>query len=160
MARGSAAYDFALFEQSRNQTTLQPELQVVETPAKKQALRLRKLKTVLLGMMIIGVLSAMIYNQAMLTEISHQISDEKARLSELQSENVRLQSQLERSISIKSLEQQAIGDLGMSKIDKSQISYINMSGGDQVFCAAALQQDQNLWQRFSGWCSSLLHNER
>ena len=50
----------------------------------------------------------------------------------LESENVRMQSELEEKTALKSVESYAENVLGMQKLDKSQIEYVSISNGNIV----------------------------
>ena len=155
MAYQNAAYDLSRYEK---QLAAQPRLQVVENTEAKPAKGGHWVRLFFLMAAAVMVVAAIINSQVRLTEMSHLVAEEKAKLVELQSENVRLQSELEGKMSIKTLESQAVNELGMSKVDNSQITYLNMSEGDQVYCAAAdAAENGSLWSKICNWTASFLH---
>ena len=56
----------------------------------------------------------------------------ESKISALDTERMRLEGELEASTSIKTLEESAEKNLGLSKIDSSQIEYVNLTGDDEI----------------------------
>jgi len=73
----------------------------------------------------------------------------------LDSERVRLSAQLEAGESMKSLEDSAVNGLGLTKIDSSQVEYVNLAGTDKIEVA-------NVSSSFviSQWWNSLISSVR
>ena len=78
------------------------------------------------------IVVTMLYSRAVLTELSQQVASKYNELEELKSENIRLQAQLESAVSLRNIEEYATQRLGMSAMDKQQVTYINLSEGDQI----------------------------
>ena len=112
---------------------------------KTRSLRLiknrRKAKTVAPVKLILGVLaviavaSVMIYSQVVLTELTAEVNSYQKELTHLAPEDVRLGGELEASTSIKKLEEAAENKLGLSKIDSSQVEYVNLTDSDDITVA-------------------------
>lgn len=112
---------------------------------KTRSLRLiknrRKAKTVAPVKLILGVLaviavaSVMIYSQVVLTELTAEVNSYQKELTHLEAEYVRLGGELEASTSIKKLEEAAENKLGLSKIDSSQVEYVNLTDSDDITVA-------------------------
>ncbi len=112
---------------------------------KSRSLRLiknrRKVKTVAPVKLIFGVLlvitvaSIMIYGQVVLTELTAEANSYQTKLTNLDAEYMRLNGELEASTSIKKLEEAAENQLGLSKIDSSQVEYINLTSSDDIAVA-------------------------
>ena len=77
----------------------------------------------------------MIYSQVVLTELTSEVSFYENQLTELNTEYVRLQGELEATTSIKTLEEAAETKLGLAKIDSSQVEYVNLTGADEISVA-------------------------
>ncbi len=92
-------------------------------------------KVILSAAMIVAVCVTMIYSQVVLTELTSEVSYYENKITELDTEYVRLQSELEASTSIKNLEEAAETKLGLSKIDSSQVEYVNLTGEDEITVA-------------------------
>ncbi len=74
----------------------------------------------------------MLYSRAVLTELNQQIAAQTNALADAQSENTRLSAQLDAKVSLRNVEEYATQALGMVSIDKSQITYVDLSEGDKI----------------------------
>lgn len=92
-------------------------------------------KIILGAAMVIAVCIIMIYSQVVLTELTSEVSFYENQITELNTEYVRLQSELEASTSIKTLEEAAESKLGLAKIDSSQVEYVSLTGSDEITIA-------------------------
>ena len=92
-------------------------------------------KVILASAMAIVISIVMIYSQVVLTELTSEVSFYENQLTELDTEYVRLQGELEATTSIKTLEEAAETKLGLAKIDSSQVEYVNLTGDDAISVA-------------------------
>ena len=79
-----------------------------------------------------AVLGLVIYSLDKRNTMYNKVSAKNHELSLVEADNVRLQSELESSISAKNVEDYAKNVLKMQKIDSSQITYIKVQQGDVV----------------------------
>ena len=79
----------------------------------------------------------MLYTNAKTNELTHEISDLQKNLSVSQSENTRLNSELDSLVSMNMIDQYAVEKLGMTKMKSNQIKYIDVSQYKQKRMAAA-----------------------
>ena len=93
------------------------------------------IKVILASALAIAVSVIMIYSQVVLTELTSEVSFYENQLTELNTEYVRLQGELEATTSIKTLEEAAETKLGLAKIDSSQVEYVNLTGADEISVA-------------------------
>ncbi|HBT64828.1 MAG TPA: hypothetical protein DEB10_09245 [Ruminococcaceae bacterium] len=73
-----------------------------------------------------------------------KINTMEKRLTELQSEKIRLTDQLASKTSTKSVEEYAYNVLGMQKIESSQIEYIESENGDKA--VVSKKTDSNVFE--------------
>ena len=92
-------------------------------------------KVILASAVAIVISVIMIYSQVVLTELTSEVSFYENQIVELDTEYVRLQSELESITSIKTLEEAAETKLGLTKIDSSQVEYVNLTGTDEITVA-------------------------
>lgn len=92
-------------------------------------------KVILASAMAIVISIVMIYSQVVLTELTSEVSFYENQLTELNTEYVRLQGELEATTSIKTLEEAAETKLGLAKIDSSQVECVNLTGDDAISVA-------------------------
>lgn len=99
---------------------------------------------------VIAVCIAMIYSQVVLTELTNEVGFYENQIADLNTEYIRLQGELEASTSIKTLEEAAENELGLAKIDSSQVEYVNLTGMDEISVAhtGGKYLVQQYWNRF------------
>lgn len=127
MAQNSTAYDLSRYEPNPAQKQA-PELRVYKRASGSRAMS--PIKVLFCMIMVVTVISGLIYNRVVLTELGDEINSVASELTILESEYVRLQSEYASAMSIKTIEQYAENMMGMSKITKSQIEYVVVSDGD------------------------------
>ena len=79
-----------------------------------------------------ALLGAVIYGRVQTNEIYGEIARETKEYEIVQSENVRMHSDLEAKVAIKSVEEYAEQELGLQQLDQSQIEYIQLQTDDSV----------------------------
>ncbi|NMA79434.1 MAG: hypothetical protein GX967_02160 [Clostridiales bacterium] len=127
------AYDLARFDVEARQRVVEEspkanELKIVKPRRKKAS----PFKGVVVAMSAIAVCSAILYTHVMINESYTQISNQKKALDAAVSEGVRLQSEIDRDMSLKNVEDYAIDVLGMQRIDKTQIQYIKIKSDSVI----------------------------
>lgn len=130
----SSAYDINRYQPKKRQVK-RPALVVSKPSAKemrRRALVAMRLRFLAAAMVVVAVIVAMIYSRAILTEYNQKISAAEAALDVKKSESVRLNAELENKVSMKNIEEYAQQELGMTKVSKEQIVYVDMSEGDKV----------------------------
>ena len=86
-------------------------------------------------------LGAVVYTYDKRNTVYNQVAAKNEELTLVEAENVRLQSELESRMSAKNVEDYAENELGMRKIDSSQIKYIRIQTDDVVDIP---QQDEGI----------------
>ena len=108
-------------------------LRIIENRRRVKAVA--PVKIILAAVVAVAICVTMIYSQVVLTELTSEVGFYENRITELDTEYVRLQSKLEAITSIKTLEEAAENELGLAKIDSSQVEYVNLTGEDQITVA-------------------------
>lgn len=109
-------YDLERFEQHAPVITRVPRKERVIHPA----------KIMFTAALIIGMISVMLYGRVQITEVGQAINAAQTTLAELQSEGVRMETELESMMSLKSVEEISVGEYGMVKPDASQVTYLQV----------------------------------
>ncbi len=97
----------------------------------------------------VAMLFGVLYNYVQKNELTHEISNLETQLSIAQSENTRINSELDALVSMSMIDQYAVEKLGMTKMRSNQIMYIDVSQYKQKRLAAAqllsqsTQKEQN-----------------
>lgn len=126
MYRDNTAYDFERFTPKKRA--------VVELPVRKAKNKpaLFSLKQPMLVFSVVAVLVliiAQLHCQLQLSETVDKISQTEKRIESLQSENTRLQTELNGKVSFDNMETSA-KEMGMQKITAAQTEYINLCDED------------------------------
>lgn len=108
----------------------------------------------ILGVFIgFGMLGAVIYSNVELLQISNQITQTEKVYTDLQSENVRMQSEIASNTSSKNIQEYAENVLGMNPLDQSQVEYVQIQTNDVVEIP---EEEQNIFVRIKLWFDSFV----
>lgn len=88
----------------------------------------------------IAMLFGMLYTNAKKNELNHEIANLQTELSVAESENTRINSELNALVSMNMIDEYAVNKLGMSKVRTNQIRYIDVSQFKEQKEADALSQ--------------------
>lgn len=136
----NAAYDLSGFEAERARPVREeepyrrPELKVADERKPKTRAQLRteevrgykvSAKVVAVAVILFAMLAAVLYGESMKNQLSHEISTLQNQLNVAKSENTRLNMELNALVSIEKIDQYATEKLGMVKMSKYQIEYID-----------------------------------
>lgn len=127
MSKNNLAYDLEKFEDSAPDKA--PKIRVKRQKAENAGSAPKLIVTALAAGLLLGTL---IYGKVENTAIHSEIAEQARYVAMLESENVRMQSELEEKTALKSVETYAEEILGMQKLDKSQIEYVSISNGNIV----------------------------
>ena len=154
--RTSEAYDFTLFEgkepedkytvhrkskelavgtgTGKEEGRLQTRSKSHVYRIKKQRSRARTFRVVVscfLLVIALGATGSIIFNQVQLTELTEEIDTAAQQLEESQSVYTQLQMKANANLSLATVESYAKENLGMRKIDQSQLVFVELSKGDK-----------------------------
>ena len=132
---GNAAYDLELFEESprKPKKKIEKRRAPKKQPQKETASinLLQSIKIAVAATVIICAVGVMINGRVQLTETKTEISEKQSELTAAQSENTRLNMELNSSVSLDNVENYAVNVLGMKKIEKYQMEYIDLSDANK-----------------------------
>lgn len=108
-----------------------------------------------IGLVFLGfvLLGAVILSNVQQLQISNQITEKKQEYMILQSENVRMQSELAGKTSNKNIQEYAENVLGMRTIDGSQIEYVEIQTNDVVEIP---DEEKNVFVNVKTWFDNLV----
>ncbi len=137
MARTSQAYDLERFQPREPRLVALKNTKKVQEDARRRTRRQSALNVIvylLVGVLVMGMVGYFITCNVRLTEMNKQLSDGQAALNALQSEQVRLQSELAGLTSAERVNQYA-QDNGLLPVGSNQVYYIEAKEQDQVSLA-------------------------
>ena len=130
----SLAYDFEMFMPRKAQEPVRKD-NIVKLPRTKQQQRAKKRAVkrlsassfaVMTAVFVIAAMCGNIFLRLQINEYNSKINDIKAEIKVLDSQAVSLEVELERIISYSNIEVEA-AEIGMQKMDKSQVKYIRVN---------------------------------
>ncbi len=123
--RGNLAYDLSAYEpKKRGEAPKEQEIKVKRNPAPSR--RESAPKMILKAAFILAVLCAVLYGKVESNSLFNEIHGLEQELKNLQSENITLAAEYESRTSLKNVEDYAENVLGLKKLDKSQIEYVDL----------------------------------
>ena len=138
MSKNNLAYNLEKFEES-------PSEKATKIHVRRKTENAGSAPKLIVSALAAGLLlGALIYSKVENTAIHSEIAAQAQYVDMLASENVRMQSELEEKTALKSVESYAEDILGMQKLDKSQIEYVNISNGNIVDIP---ENDDNIFVR-------------
>ena len=123
-------------------------LQLAKPPKKRRRKSLRR-SVILSILAAVGASAYILYCQMQLPQLSDN-------LSEMQAENVSLTTKKMNSMDMTEVEQHAVNDLGMVKMDNSQIEYVELTRPDAVTVAHSEHSLENVVSGLTEWFSSIV----
>lgn len=134
----------------------QPAAQPVYGPAYEAKIEMEKntihrapaVKLVLSVFVCFALVAGLIYSNVQQLQISNQITEKQQEYSDLQADNVRMQSELAGKTSSKNIQEYAEDVLNMNPIDASQIEYVQIQTDDVVEIPEA---EQNIFVKIKLW---------
>lgn len=130
-------------------------LQLAKPPKKRRRKSLRR-SVILSILAAVGASAYILYCQMQLTQLSAEVSKQSDNLSEMQAENVSLTTKKMNSMDMTEVEQHAVNDLGMVKMDNSQIEYVELTRPDVVTVAHSEHSLENVVSGLTEWFSSIV----
>ena len=145
MARTNVAYDLELFQPRETRLVALKNNTKVQADRRRRTRRQSTLNVAVylaVALLALGMVGYFITCNVRLTEMNKQIADGQAQLSALQSEQVRLQSQLAGLTSAERVNAYA-RERGLLPVGSSQVYYIEAKEQDQV----SLASENDSWLR-------------
>lgn len=102
----------------------------------------RIIKVMLIAVTILMFMAVAIYSRVQLDEINREIKSVENKIELAESDSIRINNQLNSIISINNVEDYAMNELGMVKVQDYQVVYVDLSAEDYV--AKANGNDTNL----------------
>lgn len=121
-----AAYDLGTFENRTETRQRQPRVHAVQGSKKPSRFNARNAKLAAIASVMLALVCGLLYSQATLTELTTDIQSTQKLLVNAQSDYNYLSSVMDSKASMKNVEEIATTQLGLMKLDKSQITYFSL----------------------------------
>ena len=97
-----------------------------------------------------SLIAFQIYSRVQVDELDRQLDTINSEISILDSENTRLNMQLDSIISLDKVDEYAQNTLGMVKVENYQVSYVDLSKGDKVSVSGG-KVHRSLWETMKAY---------
>lgn len=144
------AYDLSVYEQVPQK---QPEKRIQVKKNKAQP-SVSAVKSVLLAVASLFLLCAIINGKAEISNLYRESSAIEKQLSNISSDNARLETEYQGKTSIQSVENYAENELGLKKLDKSQCEYIKLQKDNVI--EVVNEGNDNIFISVKNWFSDVL----
>ena len=118
------AYDLELFENRAQRP--RAKVRAVRGRKKASRLNLQTVKTVAVAVVMAALVVGFFYSQATITELTVDVQNVQSDLVNEQSTYNYLSGVLDSKTSLRNVEQIAAGELGLVKVDRSQVTYFSL----------------------------------
>lgn len=150
--RGNLAYDITAYEPRVKQpeAELQPRIKV----KKNEHVQQMSARSILLtAAVIMAMFFAMLYGKVETNRLFGETTELKEQLETLESENIALAAEYESRTSLKNVEEYAQNTLGLTKLDKSQIEYVEFEGNTVIEVVET--EKKNIFVIIRNWISNI-----
>ncbi len=100
--------------------------------AEQRRSTVKTMKVLAICAMFLSVIAFQIYSQVQVDELDRELNKINSEISVLESENTRLNMELDSRISLDKVDDYAQNVLGMVKVENYQVSYVDLSSADTV----------------------------
>jgi hypothetical protein len=125
----ATAYDLTQFAPDDNRRR---NVRVVKTNKKGMAKRQFQTRFIASVFLLFILMTATVFSQMKLTECKRETIEANRELTEISSENAYLSYELESRVSLRNAEEYAERELGLVRVDSSQIEYVHLHGENLI----------------------------
>lgn len=144
MAGNNAVYDLSRYEDVHTEEETHKEIRVAKPPAESGS----AFKIIFMSLLAALIMAAVIHSKVQQASIHAEILSLTAEVNELASENVRMETEIERKSALNSVEEYASNILGMQKLDKAQIEYLSLENGNVIEIS---EESDNIFIKAKHW---------
>ncbi len=148
--RDNLAYDISIYENLPKKQA-EPKIRVKKNTRKKT---ISAFKSLMVATFTGFVLCAILYGNVRTTELYSYEAELKAEIAEVNSENDRMEAELESKISLNSIDSYAVDVLGLQKLEKTQIQYLEVDNSN--FTKVEVEEGKSVFDTAKDWFFSVL----
>jgi len=122
--------------------------------ANKRRKFLANIQIVVIAVMVLALYSIVVLGKVELSSLYTDNAALEAQLETLQNENISLESELAQKTGLTKVEDYAENQLGLQKLDKSQIEYVEIE--EKTSAEIVAPQESNIFVKIKDWFSGVL----
>ena len=149
--QNNLAYDLSRYERQIEKEEAYAQPAIVQRPKAKKTVS--PIKAVGYAAIIAVAVFCMIASKMENSALCNQISDMNRELDIVKSENVRMQAEIDGRTSLKNVEQYATDVLGLQKLEKAQVEYVQMQKDNVIEVS---EKSQNVFVKIKNKFYSVL----
>jgi len=147
-SKESVAYDYSRFDNRKRVRDANEIKEYVPKKETRPAPKTNMFGKAVAFIAVMLVMSAIIMNYVKLTELSDQAYKLQQQYNALREEEAVLIAQKEQKFTLENVEKYAVQNLGMVKLDQSQITYVELTNPDKVEIADEEEQTSTFMRGF------------
>lgn len=123
--------------------------QSIKTQVKKEEVKNLNSKIIVYIAVVFIALFAVSYRNALIAQTYSQVKDLKSELAQVEKENKQIEINIESQTNFSAIEEKAKNELGLKKLDDSQIVYVSLDKQDYVESSAQevkIEDDSNWFE--------------
>lgn len=144
------AYDFSSYVEEYVES--KPKIISKKTVKAKKS-KLNPVSIFLVVALVGGITSGLVYNNVVLNELGNEITQMSNELDELNSENTRLNVDLETKTSLRKIEEYATNELGLQRANNNQIEYVRVEQENKI---ETTQDEENIMDKIINIINSII----
>ncbi len=148
------AYEYEKYEQFSEQEDEYAARIRSKRSANKRRRNAANVKIILGALVVLALLSGILYGKAEMARLYAEKTSLENELNVLNNENLSLQSELAQQTGLTKVEEYAENKLGLQKLDKSQIEYVEIQ--EKTTAQKVQPEEQNIFIRLSEWWEETL----
>lgn len=153
--RSNLAYDLSVYEPKTKQQPAQQQQNAIKMRKNPipMARKESAFKFAFRAFLFLAVLCAVLYGKVETNSLFREISSLESELKTLQTENITLAAEYESRTSLKNVEDYAENVLGLKKLDKAQIEYVELPGDSVIEKVEA--ENKNIFVRIRNFINAI-----
>ncbi len=151
---GNLAYEYENYDMLDEREEEYAEKIRQKRSANKRRKYAANVKIVTAGVIVLILFSVMTYGRVQLSELYTHKTNMENELTVLENENVSLESELAKRTGLTRVEDYAENKLGLQKLDRSQIEYVEVS--NPTSAQVVESEDGNIFVKIKEWFSGVL----
>lgn len=149
---GNLAYDISVYE-PKVKEPVRDKKPRIEVNRNTQVKPMAVGRLLFFGIMAAVLGLAILFGQVESNRLFGEISQLRSDIQTLKADNASLAAEYDSRTSLKSVEEYAKGTLGLQKLDKSQIEYVEFDGNGVIEVVET--EKENIFVRIKNWLANL-----
>jgi len=144
------AYDYSRYDEAEEKAERKISHHVSASSKKTLGI----VKTLAIAVAAFALFGVMIYGKVEISSLCAEQAELQSQLAEIENENISLESELAQKTGLTKVEEYAENELGLVKLEKSQIEYVEVE--KSTISESVAQEETNIFVKIKRWFNSVL----